>query len=586
MFKKRQPLSAHYLKQLSREIDPDEIFLDAQNLPLFDKDQFEGRIEKPIGKIPIIGIFFIFLFILVVFFGKIVNLQVVHGEAFFKKSENNRLDHSPIFAMRGIISDRTGKPLAWNSFDEKVITTALAPDSTTPTTTEKVSFPHRSYTNIRGFGHVLGYVGYPQKDSKGNYYQFEFIGKDGVEEYYNTLLSGTNGLQIVETNALGRTESGNIVEAPQNGTALTLGIDARVQEKLHLALSQVTQDYGYMAGAGAIMDVETGELLALTSYPEFESSILSEGSDKKTIQGYQLDKRAVFLDRAVSGVYTPGSIVKPFMALAALNEGVITPEKQILSTGSISIQNPYYKDLKSVFNDWKAHGWVDMRHALAVSSDVYFYEIGGGFENQKGVGIANIEKYSRMFGFGSPTGIDLMDEKSGTIPSPAWKAKVFKGEAWRLGDTYHTVIGQYGFQTTLIQAVRAVAAIANGGTLVTPHLVREPAKEFPKSNVPMPAEYYKVVREGMRLAVLEGTETGLGVSYVHVAGKTGTAEIDAGKKYINSWVTGFFPYENPRYAFAVVLERGPHANTIGGVYVMRQMFDWMNENTPEYLKNN
>jgi cell division protein FtsI/penicillin-binding protein 2 len=148
------------------------------------------------------------------------------------------------------------------------------------------------------------------------------------------------------------------------------------------------------------------------------------------------------------------------------------------------------------------------------------------------------------------------------------------------------VIGQYGFQTTLIQAVRAVGAIANGGTLVTPHLVREPVQEFPKTNVPMPAEYYKVVREGMRLAVLEGTETGLGVPYVQVAGKTGTAEIDAGKKYINSWVTGFFPYENPRYAFAVVLERGPHANTIGGVYVMRQMFDWMNENTPEYLKNN
>ncbi len=582
MFKyKKNSLASNHLKQLSREIDPDEIFLDAQNLPGFNKDQFEGRIEKPIGIVSIIGVFLVFIIILLIFFGKVVSLQVTHGEEFFKKSENNRLDHTPLFAMRGVIFDRTGKPLAWNMFNKN--TENVTGNIKQATTTDTMS-PRRSYITAPGFGHLLGYVNYPKKDSKGNYYQSELIGKDGLEEYYNTLLAGNNGLQIVEVDALGHVQSGSIIEEPQNGQTLTLGIDARVQEKLHTTIRRLAMDRGYMAGAGVMMDIETGEILALTSYPEYDSSILSEGADKKSIQGYILDKRAVFLDRAVSGVYTPGSILKPIMAIAALNEGIITPEKQILSTGSISIQNPYNPKLKSVFNDWKAHGWTDMRRAIAVSSDVYFYSIGGGFEGQKGMGIANIEKYSRMFGLGSTTGIDLTDEKSGTIPSPEWKEKMFNGEAWRLGNTYHTAIGQYGFQVTLVQAVRAIAAITNGGTLVTPHIIREPVQKFSKSIIPIHAEYFEVAREGMRMAVLDGTVAGLNVPYVSVAGKTGTAEIDSGKKYINSWIVGFFPYEKPRYAFAVVMERGPYHNTIGGVFVMRQMLDWMQANTPEYLK--
>ena len=575
-------ISARHLKQLSRDINPDEIFLDSKNLPSYDKDQFEGRIEKSISRGAIFGVFLSFLLVAFIFLAKVASLQFVHGEEFLKKSENNRLDHTPLFAMRGVIFDRNKVPLAWNSFDDEATRTALIA-SDISTTTEKMPFPHRSYITSPGFGHTLGYVSYPKRDSKGNFYQEAFIGKDGLEEYYNEILSGKNGLQIVETDALGRAQSGSIVEEPQNGAALTLGIDARVQEKLHTTIRDLAKNVGYMAGAGAIMDVETGELLALTSYPEYESDILSEGKNKKIIQSYNLDKRAVFLDRAVSGIYTPGSIVKPFMAVAALSEGVITPEKQILSTGSISIQNPYYPDIKSAFNDWKAHGWTDMRHAIAVSSDVYFYEIGGGYEGQKGIGIANIEKYARLFGFGSPTGIDITDEKSGTIPSPEWKAKMFKGEAWRLGDTYHTVIGQYGFQVTILQALRGIASIANGGTLVTPHLVKDPVRELVSTQIAIPAEHFAVAREGMRMAVREGTVGGLNVGFVTVAGKTGTAEIDTAKKYINSWVVGFFPYEKPRYAFAVVMERGPYANTLGGVFVMRQMLDWMHENTLEYL---
>lgn len=587
MFKfKRRSFSKKHFRQLSREIDPDEIFLDHKNLPGLDKTQFEGRLETPIGKSSIFGVAIAFILIELVFFAKVVDLQVVQGDELLKKSENNRLAHTPIFAMRGVIYDRTGEKLAWNTFGDSPLSVQSLDETPEMASSWSTATPERSYTNAPGFGHVIGYVSSPKRDKKGYYYQEAFEGKGGIEKKYNELLSGKNGLQIVEADALGNVQAGSIVEKPENGASLTLGIDARVQEKLHATIAAVAEDRGFMAGAGVIMDVNTGEILALTSYPEYKSAVLSGGVEKKIIQGYLLDKRAVYLDRAVSGLYTPGSIVKPMMSVAALNEGIITPEKQILSTGSISIQNPYNPKLKAVFNDWKAHGWVDMRRAIAVSSDVYFYEIGGGYEEQRGLGIANIEKYSRMFGFGAVTGIDLEDEKIGTIPSPEWKAKVFKGEDWRIGDTYHTVIGQYGFQVTLVQAVRSIAAIANGGTLVTPHLLREPHQEFPTSQIPIPKEYFQVAREGMYNAVHDGgTVRGLDVGYLDVAGKTGTAEIDAGKKYVNSWVVGFFPYDKPHYVFAVVMERGPHDNTIGGVFVMRQMFDWMHAHTPEYLEN-
>ena len=593
MFKRRTNQVGRYIE---RRIDPDEIFLDSKNLPGFDRDQFEGRIESPISHISLFGIFFSFLFLAGTYLYQVANLQIVHGADYFKKSENNRLNHMPIFAVRGIVSDRNNVPLVWNSFNEssdgevvQIENKGIENQKTNinATSTNKLAsrsqLPERSYIKAPGFGHTLGYISYPKVDSKGNYYQKDYIGKDGIEEYYNELLTGKNGLRIVETDALGNLEEGQIIEESVSGTALKLSVDSLLQEKLFTTIRDTADTFGYLGGAGAIMDVESGELLAVTSYPEYDSEILSQGKDKKAIQRYNLDKRSVFLDRAISGVYTPGSIIKPFVAVAALTEGVITPQKQILSTGSISIQNPYYPQIKSVFNDWKAHGWTDMRRAIAVSSDVYFYAIGGGYEGQKGIGIANIEKYTRMFGFGSKTGIDMPDEKQGVIPNPTWKAKIFKGEPWRLGDTYNTSIGQYGFQTTVLQAVRGVAALTNGGRLVTPHLLIEPASDHPSLPVPVSAEYLKIAREGMRQAVTEGTVTGLNVPYVKVAGKTGTAEIDAGKKYINSWVVGFFPYEKPKYAFAIVMERGPYANTIGGVSIMRQVLDWMSVNKPEYL---
>jgi penicillin-binding protein 2 len=273
------------------------------------------------------------------------------------------------------------------------------------------------------------------------------------------------------------------------------------------------------------------------------------------------------------------------VALGALTESIISPEKQILSTGSISIQSPYDPNIKSVFTDWKAHGLVDMRTALAVSSNVYFYEVGGGFEGQRGLGITKLEKYYRMFGFGQTIPGDFFSGTSGIIPNPEWKKKNFKGEEWRLGDTYYTSIGQYGFQATPLQAARAVSAIANDGILLTPVITRSGQDEATGAEtIPIDKNNIEIVKEGMRQGVLMGTAKGLNIPQVEIAAKTGTAELGVSKEKVNSWVIGFFPYKNPRYAFAVTMEKGSRHNVIGALYVVRQFIEWMTVNAPEYIK--
>lgn len=549
-------------------IYPDEVFLDSSNLPQFNQSQFEGRIEKPISLYSIFSVGLIFVVVALLFSGRLWSLQIANGEAYALQSENNRLRHTLVFAERGVVFDRKGEALVWNEAD--------------PDTKE---FAARGYSERVGLSHVLGYVKYPSKDSSGFFYQTEFKGIEGVEKYYDHVMTGTNGLKITETDVFGKITSESVIAPPQDGKDITLSIDSRVEERLYQDISDLAHQVGFQGGAGVIMDVRSGNILALTSFPEYSSDIMSQGKDNEAIQKFLTDKKNPFLNRVTSGVYTPGSIVKPYFAVAALAEGIISPEKQILSTGSISLENPYAPGKFSVFTDWKAHGWVDMRKALAVSSNVYFYEIGGGFEDQKGLGIANIEKYARLFGFGSKAGIDIGEEAIGTIPNPIWKQETFDDD-WRIGDTYNTSIGQYGFQVTPIQAVRAVSSIANGGTLLTPTVVLssdigEGRDVLPVNNT----EWFQIAREGMRQGVLEGSASGLNIPQVKVAAKTGTAELGSAKQFVNSWVTGFFPYDNPRFAFAIIMEKGPRTNTIGATFVMRQLLEWMSIYTPEYLGN-
>lgn len=549
-------------KRRYQAIEPDEILIDAQNLPRFDTNRLEGKIERPIEKAAFRNFLLLAAAAGVLFSGQLVRLQVLEAATFQARSEANRLEETLIIAPRGSIVDRVGTPLALN-----------APD-------EALGFSRRAYPLGEDAAHLLGYVSYPKKDDNGFWFQTETQGLVGIESLLDPLLAGENGAEIKEVSATGSIVSGSVVRAPKQGGDVALSIDAALQTRLFEALQERSEDAGFIGGSGVIMDIQSGELLSLASYPSFDPNAFANG-DRDAIERSLDNQRSPLLDRAVSGLYTPGSVVKPFVALAALEEGIITPDKKILSTGSISIPNPYNPAKTSVFRDWRAHGWVNMRQALAVSSDVYFYEVGGGFEDQRGLGIATIDRYMRLFGFGEPTGSLFADERSGTIPTPAWKAEVFDGERWFLGDTYHTAIGQYGFQVTALQLVRAVAAIANGGTLVTPTIIR--GEQGERKTLDIAPEHFRVVQEGMRLSVEEGTAAALSFRDVAVAGKTGTAEVGAKKESINSLVVGFFPYHEPRFAFAIIMERAKAGTTAGAPLAMRQVLEWMIRERPEYI---
>ncbi len=550
-------------------VEPDEIFMDAKNLPDFDTQQFEGRMERPISK-KTFSFVAVFLSIMcAVFFSRIWMLEVAHGETYKHRSENNSLNKTPIFSSRGVIYDRNGVALATNEAGA-----------------EGSDFAMRSYIKNPGFGHLLGYVSYPKKDKNGVYLKdrADFKGMAGVERQFNTKLSGVNGEKIVEVNVGGKVQSENITNPPIDGQNIFLSIDSKLESIFYKGIKNLAESAGFTGGAGLMMDINSGELLAMTSYPEYNSEILSAGSNSAIINSYNDSTKRFYLNRALSGLYTPGSIVKPFFSLAALNEKIIDPLKTIYTTGSISVPNPFDPKHPSVFNDHGIFGNVDMRKAIAVSSDVYFYEIGGGYGDQKGLGISNLEKYSKLFALDQKTGVDLPGESSGVIPNPAWKAKNFKGDIWRLGDTYHTAIGQYGTQVTPIEMLRAVGAIANDGTLLTPHILYKDESMQKSVSVGIDPSYFQIVKEGMRQTVTSGTAVAINVPYVQIAGKTGTAQVGIKFDRINSWIIGFFPYDNPRYAFTIMMEASSSKNKDGATTAMREIVENMEMYTPEYFK--
>lgn len=591
------------------EVDPDEIFLDSSNLPNFDTDQFEGRIETPIPRTTIYIVAGIFLCIALVFIGQSLKLQFFEGAKWAKLAENNRLHHSLLFAERGVIQDRNGVLLAWNKITQNG-------------SSSSDEFASRMYRDHLGTHNLIGYVKYPRKDKSGYYYNTEYVGADGAESFFDNVLKGKPGMKLTETDVQGHVMSESVMRPAEKGTNLTLTIDARVQEYLYDSMKEIVHRSGFIGGAGMIMDVRNGEVLAAVSYPGYDANIMAAATNTAIIKGYLQDSKKPFLDRIAQGLYTPGSIVKPFFALAALQENIISPDKQIESTGELRLPNPFRPGEYSIFKDWKAHGYTDMREAIAVSSDVYFYQIGGGYLNQqKGLGILKIDEYAHQFGLGGAVTSGFFKGKAGIIPTPEWKEKNFNGDIWRVGDTYNTSIGQYGFQVTPAQVARAIGVLANGGTLYDPYIFKDAGAEEVKGTdmtvsndtrnilnqgvnessgqiltrkdventvvqrvqVTNP-KYYQIVSEGMRMTVTDGTMQALNVPYVKIAGKTGTAQVGVNNQYINSWATGFFPYENPKYAFVVMMERAPNDAIYGGTAAVALLIEKMNLYTPEYFK--
>src|SRR3989344_4137996 len=234
-------------KKHSHTIDPDEIFLDSSNLPHFDTHQFEGRLEKPISKTALVFLFLFFIIITVLSIARLSNLELVRGGSFRAIAEGNRLLRMPLFAERGVIFDRTGGEIAW---------TEPFPG---------MDFAARSYADIKGLAHILGFVNYPAKDSSGFYYKEKFEGMDGVERAYDSILSGANGVTLVETDAKNEVRSVSSQTLVKNGKNLVLSIDARVTESLFSRIEDTVREAGFNGGAGVIMDIRTGEILARAS---------------------------------------------------------------------------------------------------------------------------------------------------------------------------------------------------------------------------------------------------------------------------------------------------------------------------------
>lgn len=558
----RKRLKHHHWNQ----VEVEEVLLDASNIPSFNRGRLEGKRETPLHQRNIYFVGLVFALIASIFTYQVFSLQVVQGAEYRAIAENNRVDRAVVIAERGVVYDRNGEMVVWNELDES----------------GEYDFPIRAYTDRLGLGQVLGYVSYPKRDRSGFFFRTDYLGRTGIELTYDEVLKGTNGSKIIEVDAVGDPVSEFEIEAPTSGEELHLSIDAELSQAMYEIIATSSVQAGFRSGAGVIMNVHTGEILALTSFPTYDPEVMADGDDVETIAAYNTNEQLPFLNKVVGGAYTPGSIVKPFVAYAALEHDIISPDKTIVSDGQLVLPNPYNPSNSTYFSDWRAHGPMTMREAIAFSSNVYFYIIGGGFGDQPGIGISRLAETYHQFGMGEATGINLGQEQTGVVPDPEWKRDVFDDD-WRLGDTYFTSIGQFGFLTTPIQMVRAYAALANGGYLVTPHV--EKGKTSEKTDIDLNQEYLKIVHEGMRKTVNfpGGTARSLERDDVAIAAKSGTAEVGAGNAFVNSWAAGFWPYEEPEYAFILMMDRAPRSNALGATTIMGDVVEWMSEHRPQYL---
>ena len=627
----------------NKDLDPGEIFMDSKNLPGFERERFEGRLEFPIGSDSLNYLRIILVLIFGLFLYRLYNLQVISGDVFKTRAEANHLKVLPLWPERGRILDREGKILAANdsafrlildaseitsdqkeelfgklvSLDDKQIMEEISSkksnivikDSTDWQALEVIRnkfrglplrielFSSRSYPLGAAASHLIGYLSKLSAEESAEIRVLEankLIGRSGIENIYDNYLYGKIGSKLIEVDSGGDTFSEVVEKLPETGDDVYLSIDADLQRKVYEEIKAVVDEREFRGGGAVLLAPNNGEVLSLVSYPGFDPNVLTKGSPKKDIDYYLTSSSKPLFDRAISGLYSSGSIIKPLYAIAALEEGIINPEREILSTGKLIVPNPFDPDHPSIFLDWKAHGFVDMRHAIAVSSNIYFYTIGGGFGDIKGLGVTKLREWLSKFGFGEKTNIDLEEEKEGFIPSPEWKAQTQKDDpTWRVGDTYNLSIGQGNFQVTPVQMAVFAASIANGGKIMEPRILKEiksgdqiidSGKSVVRKSVNVSPGNLQVVREGMNLSSKIGTAQALANIDLKIAAKTGTAQIGVEKKNVNSWFIGYFPYDNPKIAMAVVLEGGSSSNLVGATAATRQIIEWILVYRPDLLK--
>ncbi len=441
----------------------------------------------------------------------------------------------------------------------------------------------RAYPMGELAAHLLGHLGEIDREQlkeqrfKG-YVAGDVIGQGGVESTYDRWLRGRDGLTKIEVDAKGRPKpsepvAGGRLAVP--GDTLVLTIDAEVQKKAEQALrygielAHRDQQWRADGAAAVVMDARNGQLLALASYPTFSPGIWADGlSDKEWKKLSDPRANQPLVSKAFQGVYAAGSTFKAIDAVAALEEGVIVRSTRYYCNG----RYPPSGDIGgSHWSCWtsQGHGSPDLIAALAQSCDVYFYNVGYTFYNRPGTELAD---WAKRLGLGKPTGLDIPGEVAGRVPTPKWRQQYFEDEIdklWKPGNSILLAIGQGDLEVTPLQMAVAYAAIANGGTVVQPHLglkVVSPEGKLVRKidakprKLSMSDETLDAVRDGLRAAATVGTSAAVFASYpVPVAGKTGTAEVYGKGDY--AWYASYAPADDPKYVVVVLVEQGGHGGT-------------------------
>ncbi len=518
-----------------------------------------------LGRGPISMLIGIMIVVGVIFLGYVIFLVNKSPDSYARTLYRNRLASEIVFAPRGAILDRNDRQLAASTYNS-------------------VSGRYeREVADIPGIGSLMGFIRYPEQDASGYYWRFSTEGVSGLEKFADSMLKEYPGYRLRTRERSGQelVFPEDRVVYPQSGKPLKTTLDYDLNKKLGESMVSFIKANNYEAGAGVIMNVRTGEILAMVSLPDIDPDALSN-NEEGIAEQYLNDPNKPMLNRVVFGGYNPGSTVKPYLVTAFLNEGTITPTSVVNSVGKIKVINPYTKGQDYTFRDWRplGHGVTNARWALADSVNTFFYVYGGGYGGVKGLGIKKIKEYMQKFGLGERVPFVLRGTQPGQVPDPAWKMETF-GESWRVGDTYNSSIGQYGFVVTPLQQLRAVAALATSGLMIQPIILSGQALVVDR--IPGIEEaWYQEVRAGMRDVVTIGTGQSMNVPAIEFAAKTGTAQV-LNKTKINSWTIGFWPYNEPQYAFVLLAERGPKEGAPNVSHAWRTVINWMIDERTEYF---
>lgn len=430
---------------------------------------------------------------------------------------------------------------------------------------------NREYIYADLMSHILGYTGFVSEDDLINdsFYTISDIkGKTGIEAAYETELRGIKGQKRIQIDSLGKEDKLIDYIYPQKGFDIFLTIDLKLQEELTRILQEQMSKFNVQKACAVVLDPNNGEILAMVSLPSFNNNLFTSAFDEEEYKALIQNPNNPLINRVISGEYPPGSTFKLIVGAAALEEKIVDKNFTVISTGGIRVSEWFFPDWAPL-----GHGEVNIIGALSWSVNTYFYTIGGGNENLKGLGLNRIAKYARMFYLGQTTGIDLPGEAPGFLPSREWKLS-HKKEPWYLGDTYHLSIGQGDILVTPLQAALWTSFFANNGSFYKPHIVKQKIQTFNLVGVDkniISSHNISLIREGLREAVRSGSARSLNSLNIDAAGKTGTAEF-ANTKKPHGWFTGFAPFNDPKIVITVLMEEGDGAGS--AVPVARDFFDW------------